>query len=53
MGGENLEERMGGDEQRGVVSGISCLHVCVCVCVGGSIGCVGLKSQILNQFFGL
>lgn len=37
---------------RGALGGIICVHMCV---VEGedAEGCAGLKSQILNQFFGL
>lgn len=44
------KEWEGMNGQGGVVGGISCVYMCVGRGVGG---CVGLKSQILNQFFGL
>lgn len=38
---------------RGVAGGIICVRMCVALVVGGVGGRAGLKSQILNQFFGL
>lgn len=46
-------EWMNEREGEGVVGGISCVHMCVWVGRGCWRVCGGLKSQILNQFFGL
>ena len=40
---------MGGDRR----GGCRWDNLCTYVCAGGVGGCAGLKSQILNQFFGL
>lgn len=55
--GESRRKEWGVDGQegqgRGVAGGIICVHMCVALVVGGVGGRAGLKSQILNQFFGL